>query len=222
MNLTGLPSKTSTNFHSAGFLSSGFRCQTGGYGSNFTFSPIQLNLTPSRTGNLMTLHGFCEVSLRAIPANGFSRVLWSGLPIRHRFFQQGLQLHEEVGVHSDPPTKIQDDFTGMFDHSGGPIHDLLQYRLQSPALGGVSNGRNLSGQSQLPQQTQTVVSKRSQMHDGIVGVEFTRGQTLQVQYSGPKFLDSQLTFMGQVCSAPDDERYWYGAYRTSAEVGETL
>ena len=89
MNLTDLFFKTSTNFHSAEFLSSDFRCQTRGYGSNFTFAPIQLDLTPSRTGNLMTLHGF-------------SRVLWSGLPIRHRFFQQGLQFHEDVGVHSDP------------------------------------------------------------------------------------------------------------------------
>ena len=112
MNLTGLFFKTSTNFHPAEFLSSGFRCQTCNYRPNFTFSPIQLDLTPSRTRNLRVLHGF-------------SRGLWSGLSIRHRFFQQGLQFHEDVGVHSDPPAKIQDDFTGMFDHSGGPIHDLL-------------------------------------------------------------------------------------------------
>ncbi len=131
MNLTGLFFKTSTNFHPAEFLSSGFRCQTRGYGSNFTFAPIQLDLTHFRTRNWMMLHGF-------------SRVLWSGLSIRLRSFQQSLQLHEDVGVHSNPPAKIQDDFAGMFDHSGGPIHDPLQYRLQSSALGG-----NLSGQDDL-------------------------------------------------------------------------
>ena len=67
MNLTGLFFKTSTNFHSADeFLLPNFRCQTRNHGSNFTFSPIQLDLTPSRTRNLRVLHGF-------------SRGLWSGL-----------------------------------------------------------------------------------------------------------------------------------------------
>ena len=106
----------------------------------------------------------------------------SGLSSWRRRSQQAiLQRHKYLDVIGEVAPKVQHQAAGMFDELRCPVHDLLQYRLEPPALGRMANRRNLARQPQLAQEAQAVVRERRQVHDGIVGVELARGQALQIE-----------------------------------------
>ncbi len=82
---------------------------------------------------------------------------------------------------SEAPAEVENQLSGVRHKLRRPVHDPLEYRLQPPALGRMTDRRNLAGQAQLPDQAQAVVGKRAQMQDRVVGVEFPRGQSLQIE-----------------------------------------
>ena len=69
----------------------------------------------------------------------------------------------------------------MLDEFRRPVHDLLQHRPEPPSFRRVANRPDVAGQSQLADQAQAVVGERSQMQDGVVGVEFAGRQAFQPQ-----------------------------------------
>gem|GEM_PF-3905447 len=92
-----------------------------------------------------------------------------------------LQRNEHLDVLGNVASKVQHQSPCMGNELRRPVHDLLQHRLDPSPLGRMTDRRDFAGEPQPPQQTQTVVSKRGQMKNGIVGVELARGQPLQIE-----------------------------------------
>ena len=70
--------------------------------------------------------------------------------------QPFLQHEKHLCVRSHAATEVQHQTPGVRHELRRPVHDLLQHRLQAPALGRMADRRNFAGQAQLPEQTQAV------------------------------------------------------------------
>lgn len=77
--------------------------------------------------------------------------------------------------------QAQDELASMLNEACSFVDHFLQHRLDAPALGRVTYGRILAGQTTLADQTQDVHRQRSQLAHQVVRVELARGQPSEIQ-----------------------------------------
>ena len=84
-------------------------------------------------------------------------------------------MQEDLGVRGNPPPEVQHQTTRVGYELGGAVHDFLQDGANAAAFGRVPDRGNLTGQAELTDESQAVVSKGRQLQDGVVGIKPTRG-----------------------------------------------